>query len=64
MRFFIEPQIPILSGIRAELGYRESVEIDEAIRRTIAWELQNPPGTANPQQFDYAAEDAALANPP
>jgi nucleoside-diphosphate-sugar epimerase len=48
--------------IRAELGYEEPVEIDEAIRRTIAWEQKNPPSTINPQQFDYDAEDAALAD--
>src|ERR1700756_2395690 len=48
--------------IRAELGYEEPVEIDEAIRRTIAWEQRNPPSTINPQQFDYDAEDAALAD--
>jgi nucleoside-diphosphate-sugar epimerase len=47
--------------IRTDLGYREPVESKEAIRCTIEWERQNPPGTVNPQQFDYAAEDAALA---
>jgi nucleoside-diphosphate-sugar epimerase len=49
--------------IRSDLGYREPVETDEAIRRTISWERQNPPKSADPQQFDYASEDAALANP-
>jgi nucleoside-diphosphate-sugar epimerase len=48
--------------IRAELGYEEAVTIEEAIQRTVAWEQQNPPSTINPQQFDYEAEDAALAN--
>jgi nucleoside-diphosphate-sugar epimerase len=48
--------------IRTELGYQDMVEIEEAIRRTIAWEQRNPPSDLNPQQFDYAAEDAALAN--
>jgi nucleoside-diphosphate-sugar epimerase len=48
--------------IRAELGYKEVVAVEEAIRRTIAWERENPPGEINPQQFDYEAEDAALAN--
>lgn len=48
--------------IRSELVYEEPVGRDEAIRRTIAWEQQNPPKSINPQQFDYAAEDAALAN--
>jgi nucleoside-diphosphate-sugar epimerase len=46
--------------IRTELGYKEPVELEEAIRRTIAWEQQNPPSIVNPQQFDYFAEDAAL----
>jgi nucleoside-diphosphate-sugar epimerase len=49
------------SRIREELEYAEPVEIDEAIRRTVAWERANPPGFT-PYAFDYAAEDAALAN--
>ena len=48
--------------IRAELGYSEIVGGEEAIRRTIAWERASPPQNLNPQQFDYAAEDAALAS--
>jgi len=36
--------------------------VDEAIRRTIAWERSNPPDMIQPQQFDYEAEDAALAS--
>jgi nucleoside-diphosphate-sugar epimerase len=48
--------------IRGELGYREPVSIEECLRRTIAWEQQNPPATIDPQQFDYAAEDAAIAS--
>jgi nucleoside-diphosphate-sugar epimerase len=50
--------------IRSELCYKEPVEIDEAIRRTIAWEQQNPPRAVilHQYQFDYDAEDAALAN--
>jgi len=43
-------------------GLRGLVEIDEAIRRIVAWEQRNPPSTINPQQFDYDPEDAALAN--
>jgi nucleoside-diphosphate-sugar epimerase len=46
--------------IRKELGYRELLRRDEAIQRTIEWERANPP--AQPfAQFDYAAEDTALA---
>jgi nucleoside-diphosphate-sugar epimerase len=46
--------------IRKELGFREVVTREEAIRRTIAWERSNPP-TEPLAPFDYAAEDAALA---
>lgn len=46
--------------IRQELGYRESIPRDEAIRRTIDWERANPPAQ-QAAQFDYAAEDEALA---
>jgi nucleoside-diphosphate-sugar epimerase len=48
--------------IRSELAYKEIVPQDEAIRRTIAWEQQNPPSSFDPRQFDYAAEDAAIAS--
>ena len=47
--------------IRQELGYQEPVAIEEAIRRTIRWERENPPDVAFLAQFDYAAEDAAVA---
>jgi nucleoside-diphosphate-sugar epimerase len=45
--------------IREELGYREPVSIDEAMRRTVEWEGANPPARIDPSQFDYAAEEAA-----
>ncbi len=44
--------------IRSDLGYRESVEFDEALRRTIEWEHNNPPAQL---ELDYAAEDEVLA---
>jgi hypothetical protein len=47
--------------IREELGYREPVPPDEALDRTIAWERANAPLAVSAAQFDYAAEDAALA---
>ena len=43
-----------------ERGY-EPVSIEEAIRQTIPWELENPPAIPPLAQFDYAAEDAAVA---
>ncbi len=46
--------------IRAELNYKEPVDQDEALRRTIAWEQNHPPAVVNPEQFDYVAEDRAL----
>lgn len=45
------------SRIRHQLGYKEAVALDEALRRTVQWELANPPQEA---EFDYAAEDALL----
>lgn len=47
------------SRIRAELGFVERVSVDEAIRRTVAWQRSHPP-TAPMAVFDYAAEDAAI----
>jgi dTDP-D-glucose 4,6-dehydratase len=47
--------------IRRELGYREVVEHDESLRRTLAWERAHPPETVEPDRFDYTAEDAVLA---
>jgi nucleoside-diphosphate-sugar epimerase len=44
--------------IRSELGYREPVAREEAIRRGIAWQRANPP-PVDPARFDYAAEDEA-----
>jgi nucleoside-diphosphate-sugar epimerase len=44
--------------IREELGYREPVALEEAIRRTIEWERAHPPADFDPNKFDYAAEDA------
>jgi len=46
--------------IRKELGYRELLPREEAIRRTIAWERANPPAMPT-AQFDYSAEDEALS---
>ena len=47
--------------IRRELGYQEPVAIEDAIRCTIRWEQENPPDAPFMAQFDYAAEDAVVA---
>ena len=47
--------------IRKELGYGEAVALEDAIRQTTQWEKANPPTGATFFQFDYPAEDAALA---
>jgi nucleoside-diphosphate-sugar epimerase len=47
--------------IRRELGYEEPVPLNEAIRKTILWEQQTPPANQLLAQFDYPAEDEALA---
>jgi nucleoside-diphosphate-sugar epimerase len=49
------------SRIRAELGYREVADEDDAIRATIAWQRDHPNPTGNPSPSDYASEDAFLA---
>ena len=46
--------------IRQELGYSERVGIDEATRRTVAWERANPPAKVDEKDFDYAVEDEFL----
>lgn len=47
--------------VREELGYREPVTSDDAMRRTINWERENPSKEVG-TPFNYEAEDAALAN--
>jgi nucleoside-diphosphate-sugar epimerase len=49
------------SAIRKELDYSEIVPADEAFRRTIAWQRENPPATIDPAEFNYPAEDKVLA---
>jgi nucleoside-diphosphate-sugar epimerase len=46
--------------IRDQLGFHDPVPLDEAVRLTVEWERAHPP-QIDPRQFDYAAEDAALA---
>lgn len=48
------------SRLREELGYAEPVPRATAIAQTIAWERANPPA-GDEAAFDYAAEDALLA---
>lgn len=47
--------------LRRDLGYKEPVVIEEAIRRTIGWQRENSPAFDCLAQFDYPAEDAAIA---
>ena len=55
------------SRIRDELGYRDVVGFEEAIRRTVEWYLKNPlePGGDDEQRigdpFDYEGEDRFAA---
>jgi nucleoside-diphosphate-sugar epimerase len=46
--------------IRKELGYKELVSIDEALRRTVQWEREHPPDKIDPGMFDYITEDKIL----
>jgi nucleoside-diphosphate-sugar epimerase len=47
--------------IRHELRFREIIPLEAALSKTIEWELAHPPQPVNAQQFDYDAEDRALA---
>lgn len=49
------------SRIRQELGYREHVDIDEAMRRTVEWERAHPPARIDMSQLDYELEDSYLS---
>ena len=42
-----------------ELGDIAAIPLDEALRRTVAWERSNPPASEPP--LDYAAEDLLLS---
>ncbi|HKW26106.1 MAG TPA: NAD-dependent epimerase/dehydratase family protein [Terriglobales bacterium] len=48
--------------IRKHLGYLDHVPVERAVQLTVEWERAHPP-QIDPRQFDYAAEDAALATP-
>jgi nucleoside-diphosphate-sugar epimerase len=48
------------SRIRGELGYGERVDLEKALRSTVAWERANPPNEINAKAFDYVTEDAFL----
>jgi nucleoside-diphosphate-sugar epimerase len=43
-----------------ELGYQARIDVEEGLRRTIAWERVNPPAQIDLKQFDYEAENRAL----
>jgi len=47
--------------IRIELGYKELVSQDEALRRTIFWERAHPPEMVDLKKFDYSLEDAIVS---
>jgi nucleoside-diphosphate-sugar epimerase len=47
--------------IRRELGYADVVTPEEGLRRTAEWERAHPPSSVDSADFDYTAEDAAIA---
>ena len=56
-----QPLVANSSRIRTELGYREVTAPADAYARTVAWERANPAEQDDLAAFDYAAEDAVLA---
>lgn len=60
-----EPQQDLVMDsrrFRSELGFTESVSVEEGLRRTIAWERSAPAEAGDPGPAEYAAEDAALGH--
>jgi nucleoside-diphosphate-sugar epimerase len=47
--------------IRAELGFRERLPVEEGLRRTIAWERSIADVLGDPGPAEYQAEEAALS---
>ncbi|MFC1850359.1 NAD-dependent epimerase/dehydratase family protein [candidate division CSSED10-310 bacterium] len=47
--------------IRQELGYTETISLEQGLRRTINWERSSPPANLDPKLFNYEAEDNLLA---
>ncbi len=51
--------------LRSVLGYRDLVEPEEGLRRTVRWLVANPPGPGTEARlqdpFDYRAEDDLIA---
>lgn len=55
----IEPHLLLdLTRIRAELGYQDQVNVQEALERTVRWLCENPPQPGPAP--DYAALDQAI----
>ena len=48
--------------IRNELGYKELISQDEALRKTVVWERSHLPEKFDPKMFDYKSEDEYLEN--
>lgn len=46
--------------MRRELGYEERISFQQGLSRTVEWEKNHPPANVDPNQFNYAAEDAVL----
>jgi nucleoside-diphosphate-sugar epimerase len=55
-----QPLVTDTARIRAELGYAERLPREEALRRTVDWQRNNPPEPIDASRFDYEAEDALL----
>lgn len=55
-----------ISVIREELGYRDIVPVEEGIRRTVHWYVENRPEPGGELElqlgdpFDYEAEDRII----
>ena len=49
-----------VSRIRDELGWEHKTDLYKGMKRTVAWERENPPEEFDQSIFDYDAEDRTL----
>jgi hypothetical protein len=56
-------RVVAVAGFTGEVcAFAPPVALTLALERTTAWERAHPPPAIDPAQFDYAAEDRALAS--
>ena len=61
----LQHNLPDISKLKIDLGYQDIVPVEEGIKRTVEWLIENPPDekeyeTKSGDRFNYAAEDRLI----